>query len=55
MGRGHSNREIAKALYLSPKTVGHHIEHIYNKIGVSTRIAATLFAMRHDLLADPMT
>jgi DNA-binding NarL/FixJ family response regulator len=49
---GRSVREMARALYLSPKTVGHHIEHIYNKLGVSTRAAATLFAMRHDLLSD---
>jgi HD-GYP domain-containing protein (c-di-GMP phosphodiesterase class II) len=31
-------------------TVRHHLEHIYNKIGVSTRAAATLFAIEHDLL-----
>lgn len=37
----------------SPKTVDHHIQHIYEKIGVSTRAAATLFAMRHDLLTGP--
>ncbi|MBI3935046.1 MAG: metal-dependent phosphohydrolase, partial [Acidobacteria bacterium] len=55
MARGCSNREIAQALYLSPKTVGHHIQHIYDKIGVSTRVAATLFAMRHDLLSDLIT
>ena len=52
MARGISNREIAKSLYLSPKTVGHHIQHIYDKIGVSSRVAATLFGMRHDLLSD---
>lgn len=55
MARGCSNREMARTLYLSPKTVGHHIQHIYNKIGVSTRVAATLFAMRHDLLSDLIT
>jgi HD-GYP domain-containing protein (c-di-GMP phosphodiesterase class II) len=52
ISRGCSNREVAMALNLSPKTVGHHIQHIYDKIGVSTRVAATLFAMRHDLLVD---
>jgi HD-GYP domain-containing protein (c-di-GMP phosphodiesterase class II)/DNA-binding CsgD family transcriptional regulator len=50
--RGLSNREMAKRLGIAEKTVGHHIQHIYNKVGVSTRAAATLFAMRHDLLAD---
>lgn len=52
MARGRSGREMADVLYVSPKTVGHHIQHIYDKIGVSSRVAATLFAMRHDLLSD---
>jgi ATP/maltotriose-dependent transcriptional regulator MalT len=50
--RGLSNRQIGEALYLSPKTVGHHIQHIYGKIGVSTRVGATLFALGHDLVKD---
>ena len=37
--------------YASPKTVGRHIENIYGKIGVSTRPAATLYAMQHQLLS----
>ncbi|MGZ3582763.1 MAG: HD domain-containing phosphohydrolase [Ktedonobacterales bacterium] len=49
--RGLANRAIARRLIIAEKTVGHHIQHIYNKIGVSTR-AATLFAMQHELLAD---
>jgi HD-GYP domain-containing protein (c-di-GMP phosphodiesterase class II) len=48
--RGLSNREIAEALVVSPKTVGHHIQHIYDKIGVSTRVGATLFALQHGLV-----
>jgi HD-GYP domain-containing protein (c-di-GMP phosphodiesterase class II)/DNA-binding CsgD family transcriptional regulator len=48
--RGLSNREMAQALVVSPKTVGHHVEHIYAKIGVSTRAAATLFALQHSLV-----
>ena len=50
IARGHSNREAAKALGLSPKTVGHHVQHVYSKIGVSTRAGAAVFAMEHDLL-----
>lgn len=52
LARGHSIRAMANLLYLSPKTVDRHIQNIYDKIGVSTRVAATLFAMRHDLLSD---
>jgi HD-GYP domain-containing protein (c-di-GMP phosphodiesterase class II) len=44
-----TNREIARALFISPKTVSRHIENIYTKIGVSTRAGATVFAMENEL------
>ena len=50
VARGASNKAIARDLGLSPKTVGHHVTHVYAKAGVSTRAAATLFAMEHELL-----
>ena len=50
MARGLSNRVMAERLYVSYDTVKHHIRHIYDKTGVSTRAGATLFAMEHDLL-----
>lgn len=50
---GRSNRQVAAALVISPKTVGAHVEHIYRKAGVSTRAGAALFAMRHQLLRSP--
>jgi HD-GYP domain-containing protein (c-di-GMP phosphodiesterase class II) len=49
--RGLSNREMGKRLFISPKTVGHHVQHIYGKIEVSTRAGAALFAARNNLLA----
>jgi HD-GYP domain-containing protein (c-di-GMP phosphodiesterase class II) len=52
LARGLSNKEIAQRLVISPKTVGNHVEHIYAKIGASTRAAAGLFAMRHGLLPE---
>jgi HD-GYP domain-containing protein (c-di-GMP phosphodiesterase class II) len=52
VARGMSNRQMARELFIAEKTVGHHIQHIYDKIGVSTRAAATLFAMQHDLLHE---
>lgn len=48
--RGLSNRQMADQLVISQKTVGHHIQHIYNKIGVSTRAGATLYAVQNNLL-----
>ena len=51
--RGASIREIARTLVIAPKTADAHLQHIYSKAGVSTRAAATLFAMQHDLLEPP--
>jgi DNA-binding NarL/FixJ family response regulator len=51
IARGHSNKKVARQLGISPKTVGHHVEHIYAKAAVTTRVGATLFAMEHGLLA----
>ncbi|MGH2801202.1 MAG: response regulator transcription factor, partial [Thermoleophilaceae bacterium] len=49
VARGLPTRAIATQLVISPKTVEHHVGHLYAKIGVSTRAAATMFAMEHDL------
>jgi DNA-binding NarL/FixJ family response regulator len=51
IARGKTNREVAKVLVVSPKTVGRHVENVYAKIDVSSRAAAALFAMEHGLLA----
>ncbi|HVT97997.1 MAG TPA: LuxR C-terminal-related transcriptional regulator, partial [Acidobacteriaceae bacterium] len=45
--RGLTTQEIAERLFISPKTADHHIQHIYNKIAVSTRAAAALWAMQN--------
>jgi HD-GYP domain-containing protein (c-di-GMP phosphodiesterase class II) len=50
LARGLLNKEIAQRLHITPKTVGNHVEHIYTKIGVSTRAAASLFATECGLL-----
>jgi DNA-binding NarL/FixJ family response regulator len=52
LARGLSNKEIARQLVIAPKTVSNHVEHIYAKIGASTRAAAGLFAMRAGLLPE---
>jgi len=48
--RGLTTREIGDRLVISPKTADHHIQHIYDKIGVSTRAAAALWAIQHDVV-----
>lgn len=50
LARGCSNKEAARELGISAKTVGTHVEHIYAKAGVTTRAGVTLFAMEHGLL-----
>jgi HD-GYP domain-containing protein (c-di-GMP phosphodiesterase class II) len=52
IARGVSSKEVAGRLFISPKTAEHHVAHIYAKIGVSSRAAAALYAMEHDLLAQ---
>jgi HD-GYP domain-containing protein (c-di-GMP phosphodiesterase class II) len=50
VAEGCSNAEVAQRLVISRRTAEHHVENIYAKIGVSSRAAAALFAMEHDLL-----
>lgn len=48
---GASNQVIADDLGISAKTVGHHVQHIYEKAEVRSRAAATVWAFEHDLVA----
>ncbi|MDH4074741.1 MAG: LuxR C-terminal-related transcriptional regulator [Acidimicrobiia bacterium] len=48
--RGLTTKEIADRLFISAKTADHHIQHVYTKIGVSTRAAAALWAMQHGVV-----
>ena len=45
--RGLTTGEIAAQLFISPKTADHHIQHVYGKIGVSSRAAAMLWAIQN--------
>jgi HD-GYP domain-containing protein (c-di-GMP phosphodiesterase class II) len=47
---GQSNQAIADDLGISAKTVGHHVQHVYQKVGVRSRAAATVWAFEHDLV-----
>ena len=49
LARGLSNPEIARALVVSRKTVERHLENIYNKLGVSSRTAAVVYAVQQGL------
>jgi DNA-binding CsgD family transcriptional regulator len=49
---GHSNRQIAEILYLSPRTIERHIANIYLKLDVHTKAEATAWALVHGLLDE---
>jgi DNA-binding NarL/FixJ family response regulator len=50
IAQGSTNAEIAEELFISRRTAEHHAQHIYAKIGVSTRAGAALFAVQHGLV-----
>ncbi len=50
---GKTNRAVAAELVISDKTVARHLSNIFDKLGVSSRAAATAYAYEHDLIARP--
>lgn len=49
LSRGSSDKRIAADLGITAKTVAHHVQHVYDKIGVRSRAGAVLFALEHRL------
>jgi HD-GYP domain-containing protein (c-di-GMP phosphodiesterase class II) len=50
IAEGLSNRQIAERLVVSTRTAEHHVQDVYLKLGTSSRAAAALFAVEHELL-----
>jgi DNA-binding CsgD family transcriptional regulator len=50
--RGLTTQQIADRLFIAPKTADAHIQHIYDKINVSTRAAAALWAMQNAVVVQ---
>ena len=50
VARGLTDAQIAEALVISPRTVNAHLRSIYAKLNISSRNAATYFALEHDLI-----
>jgi HD-GYP domain-containing protein (c-di-GMP phosphodiesterase class II) len=51
LARDLQTKQVAQALGISTKTADHHVQNAYRKMGVSSRAAATLFAMQNGLVA----
>lgn len=51
LARGLQTKQVARELGISLKTADRHVQNAYRKMDVSTRAAATLFAMEHGLVA----
>jgi HD-GYP domain-containing protein (c-di-GMP phosphodiesterase class II) len=51
LARGLTNQQIGERLVITRRTAEHHVQDMYARIGVSSRAAAALYAMEHDLLA----
>ena len=49
---GHTNKAIAVEMFISEKTVEYHLDNIYTKIGVRTRVLAGLWALQQGILAE---
>jgi two-component system, NarL family, response regulator LiaR len=54
LGKGHSNKQIAKSLWLAEQTVKFHLTNIYRKLEVGSRTEAVHWAYRHGLLETPL-
>jgi predicted ATPase/DNA-binding CsgD family transcriptional regulator len=50
VARGLTDAQVADALVISPRTVNAHLRSIYSKLGLTSRHAATLFALEHQLI-----
>lgn len=52
LGRGKTNRQIARDLFISRSTVKHHVGHLMAKLGASDRVQAAVIAIELGLLTD---
>ena len=50
LGEGLRHEDIARRLFISPKTVATHVEHILRKLGVRSRAEAVAVAYREEIL-----
>ena len=49
---GHTNKAIAAEMFISEKTVEFHLDHIYDKIGVRSRLMAGIWAIQQGIIVN---
>jgi DNA-binding NarL/FixJ family response regulator len=49
VAQGLTDAQVAERLVISPRTVHSHLNSIYSKLGISSRSAATRYAIEHEL------
>ena len=52
VARGMTNKEMAKRLFLSPRTVDAHVEHIRNKLGFHSRAQVAAWTAEQGLVGE---
>ena len=49
---GYTNKSIAAEIFISKKTVEFHLDHIYTKLGIRTRLMAGIWAIQHGIRGE---
>jgi len=52
--KGHSNKEMADAMFISEKTVKNHLTSIFRKLGVKDRTQAALYALKNNIVSEEL-
>jgi DNA-binding NarL/FixJ family response regulator len=52
--KGHSNKEMAEAMFISEKTVKNHLTSIFRKLGVKDRTQAAVYALKNNIVSDEL-
>lgn len=52
--KGHSNKEMADAMFISEKTVKNHLTSIFRKLGVKDRTQAAVYALKNNIVNEEL-
>ncbi len=52
--KGHSNKEMAEAMFISEKTVKNHLTSIFRKLGVKDRTQAAVYALKNNIVGEEL-